>query len=161
MPAAAVAPDEGPISAAIHLFRAARGTPPPLREGKGCIMKDGKHVILCVDDDPDILQTLRMVLEKNGYHMVGAASAEEAISKYNEAKPDLLIVDLMMEQVDSGAGLVRKLKEMGNQAPSYMLSSVGDEMNATIDSAELGLSGVFQKPIDPKVLVETIRTRLA
>jgi CheY-like chemotaxis protein len=153
--------DEEPISAALHLFRAARGTPPPLREGKGCIMKDGKHVILCVDDDPDILQTLRMVLEKNGYQMVGAGSAEEAISKYHEAKPDLLIVDLMMEQVDSGTGLVRKLKELGNQAPSYVLSSVGDEMSSTVDPAELGLSGVFQKPIDPKVLIETLKARLA
>ena len=123
-------------------------------------MKDGKHVILCVDDDPDILQTLQMVLEKNGYEMVGAGSADEAVGKYNEVKPDLLIVDLMMENVDSGTGLVRKLKEMGNRAPAFMLSSVGDEMNATVNASELGLAGVFQKPIDPKVLVETIKTRL-
>jgi DNA-binding response OmpR family regulator len=124
-------------------------------------MKDGKHVILCVDDDPDILQTLRMVLEKNGYFVAAAGSSDEAVQKFGKHRPDLIIVDLMMEQVDSGTGLVRKLKDLGNRAPSYMLSSVGDELNATVDADALGLAGVFQKPIDPKLLLETIRARLA
>jgi DNA-binding response OmpR family regulator len=124
-------------------------------------MKDGKHVILCVDDDPDILQTLRLVLEKNGFVMVGAGSSTEAVDCYRQHKPDLLLVDLMMEQVDSGTGLVRTLRELGNTAPSYLLSSVGDELNMTTDASELGLAGVFQKPLDPRILVETLRTRLA
>lgn len=123
-------------------------------------MKDGKPVILCVDDDADILQTLRLVLEKNGYAMVCACSAEEGLARYAEAQPDLVIVDLMMEQVDAGTLLVQRLKAEGSAVPIFMLSSVGDELNSTVDASELGLSGVFQKPIEPKALLGMLQARL-
>jgi DNA-binding response OmpR family regulator len=123
-------------------------------------MKDGKYVILCVDDDLDILQTLRMLLEKNDYLVHEAGSAAEAADRFPEINPDLMIVDLMMEQVDAGTSLVQKLRAMGAKMPLYLLSSVGDELAATLPPAELGLSGVFQKPIEPKVLLQTLRARL-
>ncbi len=123
-------------------------------------MKDGKHVILCVDDDQDLLDAMRLVLEKNGYQMVEARSAEQGLKKYMEVKPDLIIVDLMMEEVDAGTGLVRSLKAEGNTRPVYMLSSVGDNLNLNIDYSELGLSGVFQKPIDNQHLLTVLRTQL-
>jgi len=123
-------------------------------------MKGGKFQILCVDDDPDILQTLKMVLEKNGYCVVAASSAEEGYRKYQEAAPDFVMVDLMMEQIDSGTSLVTKIKALGNKAPLFMLSSVGDEISQTTNVAKLGLDGVFQKPIDPKALLATLNARL-
>lgn len=123
-------------------------------------MQDGKYVILCVDDDQDLLDALRMVLESNGYVMVAARSAEEGLKKYKQSKPDLIIVDLMMEEVDAGTGLVRNLKAEGNTRPVYMLSSVGDNLNVTTDYSELGLSGVFQKPIDNKHLLKVLKTKL-
>jgi len=123
-------------------------------------MQDGKHVVLCVDDDQDLLDALRMVLEKNEYAMIGARSAEEGLKKYKETNPDLIIVDLMMEEVDAGTGLVRDLKAAGNTKPVYMLSSVGDNLNINIDYAELGLSGVFQKPIDNQQLLNVLKSKL-
>ncbi|MGC4113190.1 MAG: response regulator [Myxococcales bacterium] len=90
-------------------------------------MKGGKYQILCVDDDQDILQTLRMILEKNGYDAVQASSAEDGYKKYQEVTPDFVLVDLMMEQIDSGTNLVTKIKALGCKAPIYMLSSMGDE----------------------------------
>jgi len=123
-------------------------------------MQDGKHVILCVDDDPDCLAVLRAVLEANGYLFAGAASAEEALKLYQQGEPDLLIVDLMMEEVDSGASLVKELRFLGCQAPVYMLSSVGDVLDLSMDTSELGVAGVFQKPIQPKALVATLDARL-
>jgi len=47
-------------------------------------MKDGSFVILCVDDDQDVLTSLRLILEKNGYAMVEAYSAEEGVRAYKE-----------------------------------------------------------------------------
>jgi DNA-binding response OmpR family regulator len=123
-------------------------------------MRDGKFVILCVDDDPDILATLRMVLEANGYRMVGAQSAAEAIARYEEEQPDLAIVDLMMEQVDTGTTLVKKLKDLGATMPIYLLSTVGDELAEMVDTSSLGLSGVFQKPLEPRFLLRTIEAKL-
>ncbi|MBK9118515.1 MAG: response regulator [Phycisphaerales bacterium] len=123
-------------------------------------MQDGKYVILCVDDDADMLEALQLVLESNGYHMVGARSAEEGLKTYCQVRPDLVIVDLMMEEVDAGTRLVRDLKAEGNTRPVYMLSSVGDNLNLMTDYSELGLSGVFQKPIDHHNLLAVLKAKL-
>ena len=124
-------------------------------------MQDGKHVILYVDDDQDVLDGVRLVLANNGYVMVEANTAEEGLRTYKETQPDLLIVDLMMEEVDAGTSLVRELRALGNQAPIYMLSSVGDGLHMTIDTSELGLAGVLQKPVEHQVLLNLLKTKLA
>ena len=124
-------------------------------------MQDGKYVIMYVDDDQDVLDSTRVVLESNGYVMVEADSAEEGLKVYKTANPDLLIVDLMMEEVDAGTQLVRELKAQGNAKPVYMLSSVGDGLNLNVDPAVLGLSGVLQKPVDINVLLTLIKAKLS
>ncbi len=123
-------------------------------------MQEPKHVILCLDDDPDFLDSMRVVLEANGYQMVEARSAEEGLRAYKQAKPELIIVDLMMEEVDAGTGFVRELMALGNQAPIYLLSSIGDDLAMSTDYADLGLAGVFQKPIDHHHLLTILRTKL-
>jgi len=123
-------------------------------------MQDSKHVILAIDDDQDVLDALRMVLEANGYTMNEAHSAEEGLREYRRIRPDLIIVDLMMEEVDAGTGFVRELRALGNTAPVYMLSSVGDNLNANTDYSALGLSGVFQKPLNPDMLLSILETKL-
>ena len=116
-------------------------------------MQDGKYVILCIDDDDDILESLRLVLAANDYIMVAASTAEEGLRVCKETKPDLIIVDLMMS-------FVKELKAAGNKAPIYILSSVGDSLHMSTDYAELGLTGVFQKPIDPETLLTILRKKL-
>ena len=123
-------------------------------------MKDGKYVVLCIDDDEDVLFSLRTVLEKNGYEMAQAFSAEDGLKVYKEVSPDFVIVDLMMESVDAGKNLVKEFKLLGNTAPIYMLSSVGDSLASNVDFSELGLMGVFQKPIDSNTLLTTLQTKL-
>lgn len=123
-------------------------------------MQDGKHVILCVDDDPDILTFLKIVLEANDYIVVQAKSAEDGLKRFKESDPDLLIVDLMMEEVDSGTSLVREIRLLGNDAPVFMLSSVGDNLSQATDICELGLCGVFQKPMDSAHLLSIVRAKL-
>lgn len=123
-------------------------------------MQDGKHVILCVDDDPDILEALRVVLEANGYIVATASSAEEGLQVYKQVKPDLLIVDLMMEEIDAGTRFVKELQALGNRAPVYMLSSTGDNLYATVDYSELGLAGIFQKPVNPDTLLALLKAKL-
>ena len=123
-------------------------------------MKNNKHVILCIDDDKEFLDSLKIILEGEGYSVALAFSAEEGKKKFKEVKPDLLIVDLMMEEIDSGVNLVKELKVMGAQQPIYMLSSVGDNLNRNIDYTDLGLTGVFQKPINPHSLITTLKAVL-
>jgi DNA-binding response OmpR family regulator len=123
-------------------------------------MQDGKHVILCVDDDPDILSFLKIVLKGEGYVVTEATSAEEGLRVYKATPPDLVILDLMMEEVDAGTSFVKELKALGNKAPIYMLSSTGDNLAMATDYSALGLAGVFQKPIAKEKLIAMIKAKL-
>ena len=100
-------------------------------------MKDGKFVILCIDDDQDILDSIRIVLEKNDYIVVEAKTAEEGLKVFKTENPDFIIVDLMMEEVDAGRKYVKELKLLNNEAPIYMLSSIGDSLTLNVDYADL------------------------
>ena len=123
-------------------------------------MRDEKHVVLYVEDDPDYQDMVREILENGGFEMVGAASAEEGLTAWEETNPDLVIVDLMMEEVDAGASMITQLRARGCDVPIYMLSSVGDDLAMSTDYSGLGLAGVFQKPIDPTALITILRARL-
>jgi len=119
-----------------------------------------KIVILAIDDDSDVLNALRIILEANGFEMVEAYSAEEGLIKYKESNPDFILVDLMMEEVDAGLNFVREIRCLNNKAPIYMLSSVGDSLTQNTSYTELGLDGVLQKPVDNKTLLRIIQTRI-
>ncbi len=123
-------------------------------------MQDGKHVILCIDDDPDFLLVMRIILERNGYIMVEAETAEDGLKVYLQAKPDAVLVDLMMEEVDAGVHFIKELQAVGNDAPVYMVSSVGDSLSDTIDYAQLGLSGILQKPVGEEELIALLKSKL-
>jgi len=124
-------------------------------------MSDNKPLILCLDDDPDILSFLEIILEAEGYAFAGAASAEEGLRVYKEIQPDLIIVDLMMEEVDAGTGFVKEIRLLGNTAPVFMLSSVGDNLSMTMDYTALGLAGVFQKPLTKELLLTVLKAKLS
>ncbi len=123
-------------------------------------MTEGKYVVLCIDDDADFLDSLRIILEAEGYTMKAAQSAEEGLKRYKEAKPDIILVDLMMEEIDAGTNFVKEVKALGEAPPIYMLSSVGDDLSISTDYSQLGLNGVLQKPIKPDSLLSTIRAKL-
>jgi len=123
-------------------------------------MSKRKPVILYVEDDQDFLDGMKLVLEGSGYEMVPALSAEEGLRKYKQRTPDLIIVDLMMEEVDAGTSFVKELKALGNTRPIYMVSSVGDALTLSADYRELGLAGVLQKPVDPPTLLGLLKSKL-
>lgn len=124
-------------------------------------MQDGKYVILCIDDDPDILSFLEIVLEAEGFVFLGADSAENGLRVFKESHPDAVIVDLMMEEVDAGVRFARELQILRSEVPIFMLSSVGDNFNLTADYSTLGLAGVFQKPIARETLLTVLNSTLA
>ena len=123
-------------------------------------MRDGKRLILCVDDDADMLQAVRMVLEKAGYAVQTALSGEEGLREYKAEAPDCVIVDLMMEEIDAGTNLVKELKLAGNKVPIYLLSGMGDQLTLAINYRDLGLDGVLQKPVDFNVLLRTLKAKI-
>ncbi len=123
-------------------------------------MDERTPVILYVEDDADYRDMVQAILETNGYRMVGAATAEDGLHAFDRESPDLVLVDLMMEEIDAGTNLITRLRAAGCDVPIYMLSSVGDDFSLTTNVQDLGLAGVFQKPIDPETLLAVLKVRL-
>lgn len=123
-------------------------------------MKKEKYVVLCIDDDPDILTYMRIVLERNNYTIATASTAEEGLQIYNTIHPDAVVVDLMMEEVDAGINFVKSVRLQGNNVPIFMLSSVGDSLAQSLSYTSLGLAGVFQKPLNKRHLLAVLRSKL-
>ena len=124
-------------------------------------MHEEKFVILCVDDDPDVLETLSVVLEARGYEVLTAACAEDGLSVFAQADPDLVIVDQMMEEIDAGTNFVKEARLLRPAVPPMlMLSSMGDSLAMATDYAGLGLAGLLQKPIAPKTLLRLVAAKL-
>jgi DNA-binding response OmpR family regulator len=116
--------------------------------------------ILIIDDDPDMRAATRIVLESAGFLVGEAATGEEGLKVAQRIKPDAVLLDLMMETVDAGGKVSTRLKEAGFKAPIFLLSSAGDAVRYNLDPKELGLAGIFQKPIDHRVLLATLKTEL-
>ncbi len=127
--------------------------------GKNMAGETGK-TILIIDDDPDIRKATRIVLESAGFVVGEASTGEEGLKTAQKIKPDAILLDLMMETVDAGGKVSTQLKEEGFTAPIFLLSSVGDAVRYNIDHQELGLAGIFQKPIDHKTLLSTLKAEL-
>lgn len=123
-------------------------------------MADEEKTILIIDDDPDIRASMRLVLEAAGFSVGEAGEGEEGLKVAERTNPDAVIVDLMMETVDAGSNVSTQLKEKGYKGPIYLLSSAGDTVRYNIDAKELGLAGIFQKPINNEVLISTLKRRL-
>ncbi len=119
-----------------------------------------KPVILYVEDDADYRDAVRQLLEAHGYEMLEADSGEQGLRVFKAHRPDLILLDLMMEEVDAGTNLLRELRAEGNTAPVYLISSVGDTMTTITNAGELGFAGVFQKPMDNAQLLAVLDSKL-
>ena len=118
--------------------------------------------ILIVDDDPDIVDAGRLVLEREGYEVEGAPNRADGMKKLEEIKPDLLILDVMMEEPDDGLRMAREIRKTGNTVPIIMLTSVNAAMGLNIDKdGEIVPVDEFQpKPVEPQTLVAKVKKLL-
>ncbi len=86
--------------------------------------------ILVVDDDPDIVEQVTMILKKDGHEVHEAGTMSEAEEMLLTFKPDLAIIDLMMEEKDSGFVLCHRIKKLYPGTPVIILTAVKARMQA-------------------------------
>lgn len=118
-----------------------------------------QRVILYIDDDPDYRLAMRQILESHGYRVIEAPDGESGLRAFREHRPDLVIVDLMMEEIDSGVHFMREVRSTDPGTPVYLMSSVGDSLTMTTNAAELGFSGVLQKPVNGARLIAVVSSQ--
>ena len=116
--------------------------------------------ILIVEDEQDILQLVRHYLEKEGFRPVTAMSGLEALKKVKEDKPDLVVLDLMLPEMD-GLEVCKRLRSVPDTAmlPILMLTAKAEESD-TIVGLELGADDYVTKPFSPKTLVARVKALL-
>jgi len=113
--------------------------------------------ILVVDDEVKILKLVRDYLERAGYSVQVAADGKTALSQARIEKPDLIVLDLGLPQID-GLDVTRELRRISN-IPIIMLKARSEESDKLI-GLELGADDYMTKPFSPKELVARVRAAL-
>lgn len=117
--------------------------------------------VLVADDDPVIIKLLQVNLELEGYEVITAEDGEEAVKKAGEARPDVIILDIMMPKMD-GMAARRALLEIPvvRDTPVIFLSARAQQSDIQ-KGLEAGVVEYITKPFDPLELVEIIGEVLA
>ena len=116
--------------------------------------------ILIADDEPDILEVIKYNLEKEGYIVILAENGAEALDKAISNKPDLILLDIMMPELD-GVEVCRELRENPSlNNPVIAFLTARNEDYSQIAGFEAGADDYIAKPIRPKVLISRIKALL-
>lgn len=125
-----------------------------------------KKYVLIVDDDPDLVETVCMMLENKGYEVGKAYDGVEGEESIKDRRPDLVVLDVMMPRKD-GYKLCAELKAdtQTRDIPVILLTAVGEAVPTTSYSHAQGMSTEAEeyipKPVDSKTLVEAVENFFA
>ncbi len=121
--------------------------------------------ILIVDDDPDFVEVTRMVLESNGYEVISASDGDEGLRKTKEAKPDLVILDVIMETVLDGLHMSQEMANDLEQEhiPILMVTSIANSDYAALFPTDeyVHIDDFVTKPIAPDELLKRVERLMA
>lgn len=119
--------------------------------------------ILLVDDDQDFVAAVKAVLVNEGHDVKAGYNRSEGMALIKAENPDVIILDVMMEEMDDGFTMAHDLRKEGVTKPILMLSSVGkiSGMKFDKDSDMVPVDAFEEKPIRPEKLVERINELLS
>jgi DNA-binding response OmpR family regulator len=113
--------------------------------------------VLIADDEKNIVQLTRMYLANEGFTVESAANGREALDKIRQVKPDLVILDLMMPEID-GWEVCRRLRKESD-IPIIMLTARGEDVDKIV-GLELGADDYVTKPFNTRELVARVKAVL-
>lgn len=125
-----------------------------------------KRKILLVDDDLDFLEMHKAVLVNHDYEVTTATSAQEGLEKVRAEMPDLIVLDLMMEEHDAGFSFSRQIKNdpLFKKIPILMVTSVADatgyRFSLEKDGYWMKTDEFLDKPVEPSVLLDAVEKLL-
>lgn len=116
-----------------------------------------KRVILCIEDEQEMIDLIRIILEKRGFEVKGALGGEEGLRLARESKPDLILLDLMMPEID-GWEVYRQLKsdEKLKDVPVIVVTAKSQGIDKVLGLYIAKVDDYITKPFGPSELVESI-----
>jgi CheY-like chemotaxis protein len=120
--------------------------------------------VLLVDDDPEFVETTKIILEANGYETRSASNGQEALIQLAREKPDIILLDVMMRTKGDGVWTSQKLRGDPRLAgvPILMITAVNKESDSSFrldpdeDGAFLPVDGFLEKPVEPERLLAEV-----
>ncbi len=118
--------------------------------------------ILVIDDDPDFVESVVNLLEAKGYQVASASNGKDGIAKAKAEKPNLILLDVMMNTKDEGFTVARELQQTAEVkgTPVVMVTGVRREMNLSFgfepDETWLPVKQILEKPVKPEVLLKAV-----
>lgn len=126
--------------------------------------------ILVIDDDPDLVEVMRLTLEASGYQVYSAASGAEGLEKVQEIHPDLIILDVMMDYTTEGFQVSLQLRNPDPDSEYTAYSTIPILMLTALHSTTplrfgpdedyLPVDDFVEKPLEPSALVEKVKELL-
>jgi len=119
--------------------------------------------ILIVDDDLDVVEVGRVILEGEGYQVVTANNREDGMAAVKAEKPNLILLDVMMEREDDGFVMAQDLRRAGDKTPIIMMTNVSKVFGRKFgaDSEMVPVNEFVEKPVDPQTLKALVKKHLA
>ncbi len=113
-----------------------------------------KIKLLIIDDAPYVLKALRDTLEAHGYEVYEAVNGEEALARYKDVNPDVVLMDILMPKMD-GLSATKGIMEYDPDAKIIVVTAMG-KRGLDRDCIEAGASDFIMKPFKTKDLLKTI-----
>jgi DNA-binding response OmpR family regulator len=118
-------------------------------------------LIIIIDDDPDIVDAVQIVLKSKGFEVISASNPDDGYKLVKEKSPDLIILDVMMQEQDDGFFLAHKFRKENIETPVLMLTSVSKSIGLDFKAGDMvPVDEFIEKPISPDKLIETVEKLL-
>ena len=118
------------------------------------------RTVLLVDDDADFVEMNRILLEQNGYSVRVAYSGRQCLAEVTACRPDIIILDMVMESREDGFEVSRELRnsEHTKSIPLVMITSVNDSIPFHLepDRTWLPVDALLEKPVEPQLLLTVV-----
>lgn len=114
-------------------------------------------LIAVIDDDPDILEASTLVLNSKGYKVITASNPKDGYDIVKKNSPDLIILDVMMDEPDDGFFLAQKFRKENIKTPIIMYTSVSKSIGMDFGQSDMVPVDEFvEKPISPDQLISKV-----
>ena len=125
---------------------------------------EGKSMkrILCIEDEPDMIDLLRLILSRAGYEVIGAEGGEEGLELANKQDFDLILLDLMMPKID-GWEVFRRIRaeSRNSKTPVIVVTAKAQQIDQVLGLYIVGVDDYIVKPFSPETLLERVEKVLS
>ncbi len=117
-----------------------------------------QNTVLVVDDDPDIQESVRLVLESAGYRVISAFSGRECLACLEKELPDAVVMDVMMGTLVEGFSISYDIKSNPSyrDIPLILFSAIEQQTGFPVDREFIGADDFIRKPAAPKALLSSV-----